>query len=56
MTVTDINTEEACQVAVSQAMKHMRPDEVTESLNVEETMPRTISEVSSLVLYSTSVS
>ena len=39
MTVADINTEEACQIAVSQAMKHMRPDSETEILNAEDTFP-----------------
>ncbi len=39
MTVADINTEEACQVAVSQAMKHLRPDNESELLNVEDTFP-----------------
>ena len=39
MTVADINTEEACQVAVSQAMKHMRPDNEPELLNAEDTFP-----------------
>lgn len=37
MTVTDVNSEEACQIAVSQAMKHMRPDRDPEALTVEET-------------------
>jgi len=36
MTVADINTEEACQIAVSQAMKHMPPDTESEVLNVEQ--------------------
>ncbi len=36
MTVSDINSEEACQIAVSQAMKHMRPDNESEMLNVEQ--------------------
>lgn len=39
MTVADINTEEACQIAVSQAMKHMRPDAEAEILNAEDTFP-----------------
>ena len=37
MTVADINTEEACQISVSQAMKHLRPDNKTEILNAEDT-------------------
>lgn len=36
MTVTDVNSEEACQIAVSQAMKHMRPDAEPEKLTVED--------------------
>ena len=39
MTVSDVNTEGACEVAVSQAMKHMRPDSESELLNVEDTFP-----------------
>ncbi len=39
MTVADINTEEACQIAVSQAMKHLRPDNKTEILNAEDKFP-----------------
>jgi hypothetical protein len=46
MTVTDINTEEACQVSVSQAMQHMRPDKESEVLSVEETFSnQTVREV-----------
>jgi hypothetical protein len=36
MTVSDVNSEEACQIAVSQAMKHMRPDAEPEKLTVED--------------------
>lgn len=39
MTVSDVNTEGACEIAVSQAMKHMRPDSESELLNVEDTFP-----------------
>lgn len=39
MTVSDINSEEMCQVSVSQAMKHMRPDKESEILNVEDVFP-----------------
>jgi len=37
MTVADVNSEEACQISVSQAMKHMRPDSEPEKLTVEDT-------------------
>jgi hypothetical protein len=40
MTVAEINSEEACQVAVSQAMKHLRPDNESEILNSEDTFPQ----------------
>lgn len=36
MPVSDVNSEEACQIAVSQAMKHMRPDSEPEILNAED--------------------
>lgn len=36
MPVSEVNSEEACQIAVSQAMKHMRPDSEPELLNVED--------------------
>lgn len=36
MPVSDVNTEEACQIAVSQAMKHMRPDSEPELLSAED--------------------
>ena len=39
MTISDVNSEEMCQVAVSQAMKHMRPDTDSEILNVEDNFP-----------------
>ena len=39
MTVGTTNSEEMCQIAVSQAMKHMRPDQESELLSVEETFP-----------------
>ena len=45
MTVADINTEEACQIAVAQAMKHLRPDNESEILNAEDTFPQAAREV-----------
>ena len=36
MPVGDFNSEEACQVAVSQNMKHMPPGDEAETLTVRE--------------------
>lgn len=50
MTLSDINTEEACQISVAQGMKHMRPDSKPEILNVEDTFPQAAREVCQYIL------
>lgn len=39
MTISSVNSEEACQISVSQAMKHLKPDNESEMLSAEDTFP-----------------